>query len=146
MRTIVFLAVLLVAACRPAAVSSTPLPGATSPGGAVESFLRAVREGDLQAMGSVWGDKRGSARAHMAREELDRRVYLMQCYLNHQQTRTLSGPTSRGDTVLFAVELRNGDKRATTNFHTLEGPNARWFVQYVEPLPPFCNQAAPPPP
>ena len=137
----IVLALVLLAACRsPQPREGTQLTGAPTPQAAVDRLLAAIRAQDLQALGAVWGDKRGSAREIMPRDEYDKRVIVMQCYFSHDQARVTSGPTTKVDTVVFGLELRKGDKRANTTAKTLQGPGSRWYVMNLDPVPKeFCN-------
>jgi hypothetical protein len=138
----IVLTLVLLAACRsPQPREGTEMTGAATPQAAVDRLLAAIRAQDLQALGAVWGDKRGSARDIMPRDEYDQRVIVMQCYFSHNQARLLSGPTTKVDTVLFNVELTKGQLRATTTAKTLQGPGSRWYVLTLEPVPRgFCNR------
>src|SRR5688572_7348920 len=100
------LAVVLFAACRTAAPApgGSAATGAATPQQAVDGFIRGVRDGDLQAMSNLWGDARGATRTWMDRDQHDQRLILMQCYLNHDQSRVMSGPTMKADTSIVAVE------------------------------------------
>jgi hypothetical protein len=101
----------------------------------VDRLLSAIRAQDLQALGAVWGDKRGAARDIMPRDEYDKRVIVMQCFFSHDQARVLSGPTTKVDTVLFNLELTKGTIRAQTVAKTLQGPGSRWYVLTMDPVP-----------
>ena len=139
----IVLALVLLAACRsaPPVREGNQLTGAASPQAAVERLLSAIRAQDLQALGAVWGDKRGSARDIMPRDEYDQRVIVMQCFFSHDQARIVSGPTTKVDTVLFNLELSKGQARASTTAKTLQGPGSRWYVLALDPVPRgFCNR------
>ena len=131
----IVLALVLLAACRSAPREGTQITGAPSPRAAVDRLLEAIRAQDLQALGAVWGDKRGAARDIMERDVYDQRVIVMQCYFSHDQARVLSGPTTKLDTVLFNIELQKGQIRAQTTAKTLQGPGSRWYVLTLDPVP-----------
>ncbi len=131
----IVLALVLLAGCRSAPREGTQVTGAASPRAAVDRLLSAIHDQDLQALGAVWGDKRGAARDIMQRDEYDQRVIIMQCYFSHDQSRILTGPTTKVDTVLFTVELTKGALRATTTAKTLQGPASRWYVLTMDPVP-----------
>jgi hypothetical protein len=44
-----------------------------------------VKAQDLQTMSAVWGTSRGPAREQIAREELEKRLIIIQCKLDHEQ-------------------------------------------------------------
>ena len=131
----IVLALALLSTCRSAPREGTEMTGAPSPRAAVDRLLSAIRAQDLQALGAVWGDKRGAARDIMPRDEYDQRVIVMQCYFSHDQARVLSGPTTKSDTVLFNLELSKGTIRAQTTAKTLQGPGSRWYVLTMDPVP-----------
>ena len=138
----IVLALVLLAACRSAPREGTQITGAPSPRAAVDRLLGAIRAQDLQALGAVWGDQRGAARDIMPRDEYDQRVIIMQCYFSHEQSRVLSGPTTKVDTVMFNIELTKGTVRAQTTAKTLQGPGSRWYVLTMDPVPRgLCNTA-----
>ena len=87
----IVLALVLLAGCRSAPREGTQVTGAASPRAAVDRLLSAIHDQDLQALGAVWGDKRGAARDIMQRDEYDQRVIIMQCYFSHDQSRILTG-------------------------------------------------------
>src|SRR5687768_5114877 len=137
----IVLALALLASCRSTPREGTQITGAPSPRAAVDRLLGAIKAQDLQALGAVWGDKRGAARDIMQRDEYDKRVIVMQCYFSHDQARVLSGPTTKVDTVLFNVELVKGSVRAQTTAKTLQGPGSRWYVLTLDPVPQgLCNR------
>jgi len=117
--------------------------GAASAKEAVEVFMRAVKAQDLQTMSAVWGTVRGPAREQMEREELEKRLIIIQCKLDHlswsfleDRPRLLAG--GKQD---FQVQLRDKQAQATTTFTTILGPSGRWFVEIVDmaPLSDFCR-------
>jgi hypothetical protein len=141
----IVLAIVLLAACRgsaPVTSASAPAePGAASPMQAVEGFLKGVKDQDLQAIGNVWGDKRGPARSYLDRDEYETRLVLMQCLLSHDQSRVSAAPVQKADTAVVAVELRKGGRPMETSFKMLRGPASRWYVNMVEPLrSDFCRR------
>ncbi len=117
--------------------------GATSAKESVELFMRAVKAQDLQTMSAVWGTSRGPARELMGRDELEKRLIIIQCKLDHEtwgfavdKPRLVAG--GKQD---FQVKLRTKQSEATTSFTTIMGPENRWFVEIVdmEPLRDFCR-------
>jgi hypothetical protein len=131
----IVLALVLLAACKTTPREGTQMTGAATPRAAVDQLLAAIHNQDLQALGAVWGDKRGAAREVMERDVYDQRVIIMQCYFSHETSRILSGPTTKVDTVLFNVELQKGALRAQTTAKTLQGPGSRWYVLTLDPVP-----------
>jgi hypothetical protein len=110
---------------------------------AVEQFLAAVRAQDLQAMSVVFGTKNGPSRDNMNREELEKRLIIIQCYFNHDKYRILGDlPGENGERV-FNVELTRGSLTRTPKFYTIQGPQGRWFVDNMEiaAVREFCRES-----
>ena len=49
----------------------------------VRAFMTAVRDSNLAAMARLWGGSRGPASEYMEREELRKRLSVIQVYLQH---------------------------------------------------------------
>jgi hypothetical protein len=109
-----------------------------TPEAALDGYLAGVRSGDIQAMGAMWGDHRGPARNSMVQEDYEKRLLIMQCLLRHNVVTRRSGPTAKGDTVMIGMELRSGNRGATTTAQMLRGPSGRWFVLTFDPVPNLC--------
>src|ERR1043166_508656 len=73
------------AAAVPAPARPSNQVGADDARGAVTAFLSAVEQGDLQALSAVWGDSTGLTRDRTDRTELEKREYLLSCYLRHDR-------------------------------------------------------------
>lgn len=117
--------------------------GASSAKDAVEAFMRAVKAQDLQTMSAVWGTVRGPAREQIEREELEKRLVIIQCKLDHDaweyaddRPRLLVG--GKQD---FRLRIRQKGLEAVTSFTTILAPSGRWFVEIVDldPLRDFCG-------
>ena len=121
------------AACGPSREpSTTPAPaagfGAETPQAAVTQFFAAVKAGDLQAMGSIWGNAEGPALRQFDREELEKRELLMICHLNHDSARILEQVRSgQPQHTVFKTEIKKGPLTRQTNISTIQGPQGRWF-------------------
>ncbi|MEO7996308.1 MAG: hypothetical protein ABI852_02625 [Gemmatimonadaceae bacterium] len=117
--------------------------GALAPKAAVENFLAAVKNQDLQAMSMIWGNEKGLARDQFSRDELEKRLVIMQCNLNHDSwtyATGLDGTTRAGEQDL-RIELRQKNLREQTMVTTVRGPTGRWYVKNVDltKLGPFCR-------
>ena len=123
------------AACGPSApANTTPAPsgggfGADTPQAAVTQFFSAVKAGDLQAMGSIWGNAQGPALRQFDRAELEKRELLMICHLNHDSARIVEQVRAgEPQHTVFKTELKKGGLTRLTNISTIQGPQGRWFV------------------
>lgn len=99
---------------------------------AVDAFLDAVRTEDLQAMGAAWGTASGPARNTIERTELEKRVIIMQCYLQHDSYRVLGETPGEGGRRVVRVELTRGTEKRQPALYTVQGPRGRWYVESVE--------------
>ncbi|MES2521092.1 MAG: hypothetical protein V4617_00235 [Gemmatimonadota bacterium] len=125
----------------PASSSSTI--GASSSKGAVEAFLSAVKAADLQAMSSVWGNREGLARDKYGREELEKRLIIIQCTMNHDRWNYAEAAPrlQTGGKQNWRVTLTRRNLTATINMLTVQGPGGRWLLEEAEtaPLSGFCS-------
>ena len=159
------LAILLLAACGPATTTTTttgPIGGppapvvttpkktapntmtcAATPREAVDNFLTAVHAQDIQAMGAIFGTSRGPARDNMDRDELEKRLIILQCYFDHDKFRiTGDTPGDNGHRVV-ATELTRGTNVRTPNFWVVQGPSNRFYIDNMEiaAVRDFCRSA-----
>jgi hypothetical protein len=138
---------LLLAACKQQQVTTTTVPaskpvanvsGAPDPRSAVQTYMTAVANQDLQAMSRIWGSKDGSVLdTHaMPREEIEKREIVIVCYLRHDNYRIISEAQGPEGERVFATELSRGGLKRATNFYVTQGPTRRWYVRSVdvEPL------------
>lgn len=117
--------------------------GAVSGKAAVEAFLKAVKEQDLQTMSAVWGTTKGAARDQMKRADLEKRLIIMQCTLTHEKWVFLEDRPrlQTGGRQEFQLELFQARRSAKTSIVTVSGPGGRWFVEDINllPLKDFCR-------
>jgi hypothetical protein len=158
------LALLLLAACtpkvatttrtgpvepsRPSTATNQPrpaniMPGAESARTAVEQFLTAVHAQDIQAMGVLFGTTRGPSRDNMDREELEKRLVILQCYFDHDKFRILGETVGDAGHRIVTAELTRGANTRTPRFYTITGPGGRWYVDNMEiaAVRDFCRNA-----
>jgi hypothetical protein len=136
------ISLVLLAACRSSAPSTTPTPEPASTisgnmtGGAdalsaVRGFMSAVKSQDLQAIGAFWGDNRGPARNLWPRDELEKRELVMVCYLKHDRY-DIAGDAPRAGGHVFVVNVMFKDLSRSTSMTVVRGPSNRWYVQEVD--------------
>jgi hypothetical protein len=130
----------------PAAAATVVAPrvvGAPDARAAIDGFLKAVRAQDIQAMSVLWGTAKGPARDQFKRDELEKRLIVIQCYLNHDRWSYAEDRArlSAGGRQEYLIELRQQSLGARTIFTTIAGPGGRWFVEIidVQPLKDFCR-------
>lgn len=143
------LALFLLAACAPKVTTTTStepvgaapavepsrnsnVTGGSTARSAVEQFLTAVKAQDIQAMSVLFGTNNGPSRDNMNRDELEKRLVILQCYFNHDKFRILSeSPGESGHKVLEVELSRDGNLR-TPNFYAVPGPQNRWYIDNME--------------
>jgi hypothetical protein len=96
-------------------------------------FLGAAKAQDLQAMGAVWGSTQGASRDNMDRQQLDRRLLILQpCYVADRtqilDERMGTLPTER----FLRLQLTRGTRTKTVEFKAVRGPSNRWYVEDVD--------------
>jgi len=144
---------LMLAACRTTSTTTSnagapaPATGNQSIGGptprlAVEQFLVAVHAQDLQAMSTVFGTSRGASRDNIDREQLEKRLIILQCYFNHDKFRIISENAGEAGHRVLTVELTRGRLIRLPHFYTIRGPGDRWFVDNMEiaAVREFCSE------
>jgi len=117
--------------------------GATTARGAVEGLLVAAKTQDLRGMSAMWGNDKGPTADRINREELEKRLIVMQCMLAHEnwefaedRPRLITGGRQE-----YMVTLQQKTQRATTKLTTVAGQGRRWFVEDIDlaPLKDFCR-------
>lgn len=150
MKKLAIIALLVVSACtRTVVVNSPPTAvsgrgGGATPREALQRFMTAAKNQDLQELGVTWGTVDGPIlKASESREEKDtreQREIILMCYLKHDSYRVLGeAPAKNGERVL-AAEVKFQDLTRSTNFSVTRGPNDRWFVRQfdIEALRDIC--------
>ena len=143
-RTVVALTLVL-AACKSGGGGygpATGVVGATGPRQAAEQFLASIKSEDVQATSIIWGSSKGPARELIRdRGELEKRILVMQCNLNHDSYRIITDVPGEGLKRNLKVELKRGSLTAQTTMVATKGPNQRWFIENTDlaPLRGFCS-------
>ncbi len=143
-RTVVALMLVVGAACKSGGGSASPAGavGATGPRQAAAQFLASIKAEDVQATSIIWGSSKGPARELIRdRGELEKRILVMQCNLNHDSYRIISELPGEGQKRTIKLELRRGQLTAQTTMVATPGPNQRWFIENTDlaPLRGFCS-------
>jgi hypothetical protein len=137
--------VLVLGACRSGGATMSPVAGtvgADGPRQAAEQFLASIRAEDVQATSIIWGSAKGPARELMKdRVELEKRILVMQCNINHDSYKILGDLPVDATKRSIRVELRRGQMTATTSMVAAKGPKDRWFIENTDliPLRGFCS-------
>jgi hypothetical protein len=131
---VVVLALAALAACGGSAGKSPAAPGpVTSPRGAVEQFLQAVADSNLQKMAALWGTSAGPAATTNQPPDYARRIVVMQAYLKNEGIAiTKDAPDGGPDRHLVQVELRRDLCTKTVPFTVIKLADGRWLVNQVD--------------
>lgn len=110
---------------------------------AVEAFLLGARTQNLRAMSLVWGNDKSPVSERIPREELEKRLIVLQCLLTHDKWSLLSEAPQllSGGRQEYQVRLQQKQLSARTKFTTVAGRGGRWFVEdiQVDELKDFCR-------
>jgi hypothetical protein len=143
-RTVVALTLVL-AACKSGGGGSAPVTGvvgADGPRQAAAQFLASIKSEDVQATSIIWGSSKGPARELFRdRSELEKRIIVMQCNLNHDSYRIITDAPGDGLKRNVRIELKRGPLTAQTTMVATQGPKQRWFIENTDlaPLRGFCS-------
>lgn len=125
------LAAALVAACGGGGAGQVhPSNTATA---AVESFMKAVADSNLDAMASLWGTSKGSAARTKQPPDYERRIAVMHSYLANDDYRILSDtPEATGDRHAVQVQLRRQACTWTVPFTVIHLGDGGWIVNQLD--------------
>ena len=124
------LLVVVTAACARNPSMGSSLTGAPTARDAATMFVSAAQSQDLQAMGAVWGSAQGAARDNMDREQLDRRLIILQPCYAHDRAQVLDEQLGTSATErLVRIQLTRGNRTKTLEFKVVRGPSNRWYVE-----------------
>jgi hypothetical protein len=119
-------------ACGGRAASHTvPVPAA--PSTAVEQFLAAVQTKDLATMGQLWGPSRGPAAESMNKDELHKRLTIMQTILVHERytLEVANAVVATPDEQLIRVRLERNGCQPVVPF-TVVRYRSGWLVKAID--------------
>ena len=135
------ISLLLVGACRSSTTvqtTSTSVPpaapgatGAADATAAVRGFMAAVKQTDLQALGTIWGNQDGPARESLPRDELEKRGIIMTRCLRHDSYDIVGDAPTTGGARAMVVNLKLGDLSRSADVIVVRGPGQRWYVQDI---------------
>jgi hypothetical protein len=125
------LAVLLVA-CGGGSAPSTVTP-TTSARGAVDAFMQAVADSNLTRMADLWGTTAGPAGKTKQPPDWERRVVVMQAYLQNESHRIVSDGPAGGDARrAVQVEIRRQLCTWIVPFTAIRLADGTWIVNQVD--------------
>lgn len=107
-----------------------PDPGAER---AVIAFLDAVRAKSLAGMAELWGTSRGPAMQSMPRDELQKRLTVMQIYLEHERYQILPSELVQTSSPNQTIRVRLTRAGCTPVVpFTVVRYRDRWLVESVD--------------
>jgi hypothetical protein len=83
-------------------------------------------------MSVLFGTSRGPSRDNMPRDELEKRLIILQCYFNHDKSRFVQESVAGGGHRVVQYELTRGQITRAPSFYAIQGPNGRWYVDNME--------------
>lgn len=141
-RAMLFAATFVMLACAKQPINKGGAVGAGSSRAAVEGFMTAVKSADLQAMSTIWGNEKGPGRDQFKRDELEKRLIIMQCLLQHDRYTFLDDTPQlqTGRRQAWPIQITKRRVTAKTRLTTVLGPNGRWFLSDADltPLRDLC--------
>ena len=85
-------------------------------------------------MSAVWGNDKEPTSAHVKRDELEKRLIVLQCMLSHDkwqyaedQARLITGGRQE-----YLVNLQQQQLKGRTTFTAVVGQGGRWFVEDIK--------------
>ena len=129
-----FAAGLLLAACGGGGGSgSAAVHPANTAAAAVENFLQAAADSNVDRMAALWGTARGPAATTHVPSDYERRIIVMQHYLRHETARIVSDvPETSADRHAIQVELRRQLCTWVVPFVALKSAGGTWLVNQVD--------------
>lgn len=127
-------AVLLLFACSGGGASSadTVAPTTGSARGVVESFMEAVADSNLSRMATLWGGNAGPASRTGQPPDWERRILVMQAYLQNESHRLLPSRESGGSSEQVPVEIRRALCTWVVPFTAIRLGDGSWLVNQVD--------------
>ena len=83
-------------------------------------------------MSVLFGTKSGPSRDQMSREELEKRLVILQCYFDHDKFRILGESPGESGHRVVEVELTKSGVTRSPSFYAIPGPGSRWYVDNME--------------
>jgi hypothetical protein len=122
---------MLLAACGGGAAGA--VRPANTPAMVVQEFMRAVADSNLDKMAMLWGTAKGPAATTKEPPDYERRIVIMQSYLNHDDSRILSDtPDGSEGRHALQVELRRQACTWVVPFGVIQLADRSWIVQEID--------------
>ncbi len=123
---------LLLTACGGGAGAPSAQPS-NSATGAVRSFMQAVADSNLAKMASLWGTSNGPASKTKQPQDYERRIAIMQAYLQNDSFRITSDvQESTENRRAQLVEIKRQSCTWSVPFVTVKTGDGSWLVTQVD--------------
>lgn len=83
-------------------------------------------------MAAIFGTNRGPSRDNMNRDELEKRLIILQCYFSHDKFRIVGESPGDGGHRVIATELTRGTNNRSPRFYVIQGPSNRYYIDNME--------------
>jgi hypothetical protein len=125
-------AALLLAACSGGG-GTGQVPPANTATSAVQNFMKAVADSNLITMANLWGSARGPAGKTRQPADYERRITVMQAYLNHDDFRILSNvPDGSEARRAMQVQIRRQACTWDIPFTVIQMADGTWLINQVD--------------
>jgi hypothetical protein len=125
-------AALLLAACSSGG-GANQVPPANTAATAVQNFMKAVADSNLTTMATLWGTARGPAGKTREPADYERRITIMQAYLNHDDFRILSDvPNGSEARRAMQVQIRRQACTWDIPFTVIQMTDKTWIINEVD--------------
>jgi hypothetical protein len=125
-------AALALAACSSGSAANKVHPANTA-AMAVQNFMKAVADSNLTTMAGLWGTTRGPAATTRQPPDYERRVAVMQAYLNHDDFRILSdNPDGSQARRAMQVQIRRRACTWDVPFTVIQLTDGTWIINQVD--------------
>ncbi len=121
---------LLLAAC--GGGPPAPVQPVRTAAGAVQGFMQAVADSNLDKMATLWGTSNGPAAKTRQPPDYERRIVIMQAYLRNQSYRITSDVPQSPDRRNMQVELKRQACTWSVPFVAVKTGDGSWLVNQVD--------------
>ena len=125
-------AALVLAACGSGGAANEVHPAHTA-AATVQNFMKAVSDSNLGTMAELWGTARGPAAKTRQPPDYERRVAVMQAYLNHDDFRILTdNPDGTDARHVMQVQIRRQACTWDIPFTVIQLADGAWLINQVD--------------
>ncbi len=122
----------LLVACGGGGGSSTPVQPAPTAATAVQAFMQAVADSNLEKMANLWGTASGPAARTGQPQDYQRRIAIIQTYLRNDSYRLTSDVPESPDRRALQVQIRRQVCTWSVPFVAIRTANGSWLVNQVD--------------